>query len=400
MKKIVTIILTLWSLGAFAQITTKIGQSSPNLVFEKIINFNQNNATLADFKGKVIILDFWATWCSPCIKSLPELETLQTKYKSDLQVITITSDPAERIEKFLSKKPLKLPIVIDEQRKLATVFPHRTVPHTIVIDKSGTVRAITSSSQITEEIIGKIINGQEVNITEKKDVMDFDPSKPLSGNENFTYQITITPFQEGYPSFSTIHTGEGIYKNRRIYGTNLVAQSLFEIAYQFPVSIRTIVEVKDLNKMEWSKDNAICFELIVPEKLSEQRFEIMKQQLELYFDYKAVTEERLRKVKVLRQVKDSPKNLLTKSSDKTEAYASYGGKGLSMKKSPISTLAEFLESQVDIPVVDETNLIEKYDLEIAWYNENPQQIHQELKKIGLELVSEERKIKVLVIKDK
>jgi uncharacterized protein (TIGR03435 family) len=400
MKKIVTIILTLWSLEAFAQTTTKIGNSSPNLVFEKIINFNQSSATLADFKGKVVILDFWATWCSPCIKSLPELEALQIKYKSDLQVITITSDPTERIEKFLSKKPLKLPVVIDEQRKLATVFPHRTIPHTIVIDKSGIVRAITSSSQITEEIIGKVISGQEINITEKKEVMDFDPSKPLSGNENFTYQITITPFQEGYPSFSNIHTGEGIYKNRRIYATNLVAQSLFEVAYLFPVSIRTIVEVKDLNKMKWNKDNAICFELTVPEKLSEQRFEIMKQHLELYFDYKAVIEERQRKVNVLRQLKNSPKDVLTKSSDKTETYASYGGKGLSMKNSPLSKLAEFLESQLDIPVVDETNLIEKYDLELAWYNENPQQIHQELKKIGLELVSEERKIKVLVIKDK
>ncbi|MFN7494013.1 MAG: redoxin domain-containing protein [Cyclobacteriaceae bacterium] len=400
MKKIVTIILTVWSLGTFAQTTSKIGNSSPNLVFEKIINFNQNKATLADFKGKVVVLDFWATWCSPCIKSLPELEALQTKYQSDLQVITITSDPAERIEKFLSKKALKLPVVIDEQGKLATVFPHRTIPHTIVIDKSGIVRAITSSSQITEEIINKVINGQEVNITEKKEVMDFDPSKPLSGNENFTYQITITPFQEGYPSFSNIHTGEGFYKNRRIYATNLGPKSLFEIAYQFPVSIRTIVEVKDFNKLKWNKDNAVCFELTVPDKLSEQRFEIMKQHLDLYFDYKAVTEERLRKVMVLRQLKDSPKIVLTKSSDKTEASASYSGKGLSMKNSLVSKLAEFLESQLDIPVVDDSNLIEKYDVEIAWYNENPQQIHQELKKVGLELVSEDRMIKVLVIKDK
>jgi uncharacterized protein (TIGR03435 family) len=71
-----------------------------------------------------------------------------------------------------------------------------------------------------------------------------------------------------------------------------------------------------------------------------------------------------------------------------------------MKNSLVSKLAEFLESQLDIPVVDDSNLIEKYDVEIAWYNENPQQIHQELKKVGLELVSEDRMIKVLVIKDK
>ena len=71
-----------------------------------------------------------------------------------------------------------------------------------------------------------------------------------------------------------------------------------------------------------------------------------------------------------------------------------------MKNSSIETLASFLESQLNIPVVNESKLTKLYDLELPWYNENPGQIHEELKKIGLEIRDAERKIEVLVIKDK
>jgi uncharacterized protein (TIGR03435 family) len=60
----------------------------------------------------------------------------------------------------------------------------------------------------------------------------------------------------------------------------------------------------------------------------------------------------------------------------------------------------FLEDQIHIPVVDETRLKDLYDLHILWYNEKPEQIHEELRKLGLELIDAERKIEVLVITDK
>jgi uncharacterized protein (TIGR03435 family) len=71
-----------------------------------------------------------------------------------------------------------------------------------------------------------------------------------------------------------------------------------------------------------------------------------------------------------------------------------------MKASDISILADFIQSQLNFPVVNETNLKSKYDFDVPWYNENPNQIYSELKKLGLELVDGKRKIEVLVIKDK
>lgn len=398
-KHLVIFVFLAVSLNVVAQTESLLGKKSPDLTFGTIVNFEKTKATLNDFNGKVIILDFWATWCGPCIQSFPELEKLQAKFRNDLQVITITDDPEARIKRFLEKRKTTLPVVIDEKRELAQHFPHRTIPHTVIIDKSGTVRAITTSSEVSEELIKNILAGNAVSVKEKKDVIDFDPSLPLSGNGDFTYQLTMTPFKEGFPSFSN-SLGGSPYEGRRIVAVNVSAKTLFEIAHQFPPGIRTALEVADPSKFSWdNKQNIVCFDLIVPEKLGDKRFEIMKQQLEIYFGYQASIEQRVRPVKVLQRIKNTDVKL-TESKAATQPSSSYSGKGLSMRASGISTLADFLESQINKPVIDETGLGSLYDLDIPWYNENPKQIHEELKKIGLQIVETERKIQVLVIKDK
>lgn len=398
-KHLVIFVFLAVSLNVVAQTESLLGKKSPDLTFGTIVNFEKTKATLNDFGGKVIILDFWATWCGPCIQSFPELEKLQAKFRNDLQVITITDDPEARIKRFLEKRKTTLPVVIDEKKELAQLFPHRTIPHTVIIDKSGTVRAITTSSEVSEELIKNILAGNAVSVKEKKDVIDFDPSLPLSGNGDFTYQLTMTPFKEGFPSFSN-SLGGSPYEGRRIVAVNVSAKTLFEIAHQFPPGIRTALEVADPSKFSWdNKQNIVCFDLIVPEKLGDKRFEIMKQQLEIYFGYQASIEQRVRPVKVLQRIKNTDVKL-TESKAATQPSSSYSGKGLSMRASGISTLADFLESQINKPVIDETGLGSLYDLDIPWYNENPKQIHEELKKIGLQIVETERKIQVLVIKDK
>lgn len=399
MKQLTVILLLLFFCdNAFSQENSKLGKKSSELAFDIILNFEKNNAKLSDFKDKIVIIDFWATWCSPCIESFPHFEKLQNKFPNDLQIITITSDPEVRINRFLENRKMNLPIVIDKNESLSEIFPHGSIPHTVVIDKSGIIRAITTPSEITEELITKILLGQEINIEEKNKVQEFGSLFPLSGNENFIYQVTITPYNEKYHTYSNVSGGEEPYTGRRILATNLAARALFEIAHQFPPRIRTILDVSELSKFEWSKQNAICFDLIVPEEIGEKRFDIMKQQLEIFFGCKSLVEERLRPVKVLRRIKGA-EILITESKKGTVPNSNETRNLLSMKASPIDKLAEFLENQIHEPVVNETNLSGLYDLEIPWYNEKTGKIHEELKKIGLEIVDQERVIKVLVIKD-
>lgn len=377
---------------------SKINKQASDLEFAKILNTEKTANKLSDFNSKVVILDFWATWCASCIASFPHLEELQSKFSNEVKIITITDESEERINTFLQKRKLSLPIVLDTDRKLAAEFPHRSIPHTVILDKYGTVRVVTTPEQINEEILKQIIAGQQTNLSEKIDNLKFDPSKPLSSNDNFTYQITVTPFQSGLPSMSNPTGGSGVYKGRRILCTNLSPKSLYEVAYQFTVGIRTIIEVKNKKEFDWSEETAICFDLILPEEIGERRFDIMKQHLSYLYDFKPVIEKRQRNVKILKRI--DGQNPVIKQATGGKKEVGYGGRGLSMKNAEIKTIAEFLESELNVAVIDETKLNGLYDLELNWYNENPNQIYDELKKIGLEIVSGTRDIDVLVIYDK
>jgi thiol-disulfide isomerase/thioredoxin len=394
--RITILLLILTSLQLHGQ--SILNKPAGELEFSKILNSDKTSAKLSDFKSKVVILDFWGTWCAPCIEALPHLESLQNKFSNDLKIITITDESEERINKFLKKRNVSLPIALDNDKKLASAFPYRSVSHTVIIDQNGIIKAVTTPEKINDEILKQVIAGQQINLPEKVDIMNFDQSKPLSGNTNFMYQITITPYQNGLPSMSNPTGGNGVYKGRRILCTNLSPKSLYEIAYQYPISIRTVIEVKDKSKFNWNEQTAICLDLIVPEEIGERRFEIMKQQLNYIYDYKVVIEKGLKKCKVLKPI--DGQSITIKSAVGGKKEYGYNGRGLSMKNAEIKTICEFLEGELNVPVIDDTKLTGLYDLELNWYNENPDQIHEELKKLGLQLVSETRDIDVLAIYDK
>ena len=105
MKKItIVIVMAMLCLNFSAKaqaedVTTKglqIGQEVPNVTLTNLYNYKNasgkvaTTAKLADFKGKLLILDFWATWCAPCVASIPKLENLQKQFEGKLQILPVT----------------------------------------------------------------------------------------------------------------------------------------------------------------------------------------------------------------------------------------------------------------------------------------------------------------------
>lgn len=103
---------------------------------------------LSDYRGKVIVLNFWASWCPECVEEMPSLNTLYEKYKgNDLVVLGISADRAlESVKRLLSKTQVKYPLMLDTTG--GALFRRYTIiglPSTVVIDKNGF---------ITERFIG------------------------------------------------------------------------------------------------------------------------------------------------------------------------------------------------------------------------------------------------------
>jgi cytochrome c biogenesis protein CcmG/thiol:disulfide interchange protein DsbE len=95
------------------------------------------------FKGQVVIVDFWATWCAPCRKSFPAYQGLVDEFSGKLTVIGVSvDDDAAGIEKFRSETGVKFPLVWDEGQAVSGSYKPGTMPTSFVLDKSGIVVAI------------------------------------------------------------------------------------------------------------------------------------------------------------------------------------------------------------------------------------------------------------------
>lgn len=104
--------------------------------------------SLADLKGEVVILNFWASWCSPCRRELPRLDALHAEIaKRGGQVLAISIDNESRnVDRFAKVHALKLPIVHDGPDGLARALDVRHVPFTLVLDRNGDIAYTTSRS--------------------------------------------------------------------------------------------------------------------------------------------------------------------------------------------------------------------------------------------------------------
>lgn len=119
-----------------AQAALKVGDALPDLA-----SFQLAGTLPSSLKGKVVIVDFWASWCLPCAESFPVLDELQKKYGDRLVVIAVNVDEkAGNMEKFLKKHPVTITVVRDAEQKLVASAAPETMPTSFIIDRDGKVR--------------------------------------------------------------------------------------------------------------------------------------------------------------------------------------------------------------------------------------------------------------------
>ena len=161
----------------------EIGDTIPEQLWNlplQVVNHpnGKDTITLNDYRDKkLIILDFWATWCAPCIASLVKLENIEKKLAADFKLIPVTRENTETIAKRLAHRELK-PFSIYNDTLLNSIFPHRSIPHQIWV-KGDSIVHISDASHSTEEHIRATIGGELPAMEAKFEMLDFDKLKPL-----------------------------------------------------------------------------------------------------------------------------------------------------------------------------------------------------------------------------
>lgn len=96
---------------------------------------------LEEYRGSVVILNFWATWCAPCVEELPELHSVAERYRENGVVVfgVLHQDDPDRAAEFLRSLNVNLPLLIDRDERVARRYRVRGLPHTFIIDRQGKV---------------------------------------------------------------------------------------------------------------------------------------------------------------------------------------------------------------------------------------------------------------------
>lgn len=116
----------------------------PRQVEKKAPTFSISNDSgsvdLSRYRGKVVVLNFWATWCPPCIEELPTLMELQSKMPQVAVIAISTDEDADAYKDFLTKHHLNLTTVRDGQQRVSSMYGTFRYPETYVIDRNGVLR--------------------------------------------------------------------------------------------------------------------------------------------------------------------------------------------------------------------------------------------------------------------
>jgi thiol-disulfide isomerase/thioredoxin len=104
----------------------------------KLVDGNGKVASLEEFKGKIIFVNFWATWCPPCIAEMPSMQKLYTDYQDKIVFLFVTTDSFEKANAFLIKEDLNLPI-FQSVSNPPLEMESSTIPATYLIDKQSNV---------------------------------------------------------------------------------------------------------------------------------------------------------------------------------------------------------------------------------------------------------------------
>jgi len=120
----------------------RLGQPAPDFALNDLAN---QPVTLSSFRGqKVVVLDFWATWCGPCRMAMPDLQTLHEDLKDrGVELVSVNqAESAERVRSFIERKKYTFRTVLDRDGAVGNQYGVRAIPALVVVDKQGLVRRL------------------------------------------------------------------------------------------------------------------------------------------------------------------------------------------------------------------------------------------------------------------
>jgi thiol-disulfide isomerase/thioredoxin len=206
--------------------TLTVGQPAPPLAFTTLYGAPEGTKTdWPSLHGKVVVLEFWATWCAPCIAEIPHLNALaESLASSNVQFISIDDEDPALIKTFLAKKPITGWVgLVDGKSKLFETYGAQLRPTTVIIDTEGRVAATLSADLIGKDQLAALAAGKPVVFPEDKEAAVRDrilkqartaiadsSASPETKSVHPIFEISISPGDpDGQPSIMMHNRSDG-----------------------------------------------------------------------------------------------------------------------------------------------------------------------------------------------
>ncbi|MFS8082153.1 MAG: DUF547 domain-containing protein [Ginsengibacter sp.] len=184
-------------LTANAQDGYKTHNTISNFKTERILNYSSEKSDFNSLKKQITIIDFFGTWCIPCLRALPHLDSLQKQFPNTVRIMLVSVEKENVLQKFVDDhKARNFPLVVDEGNKISDLFQPPSYPYTVVINSANNILAITEASSLNADQISGWLEIKSNAISEvvpsKKDTSTFvknTQSAPVNKDNELSQQF-------------------------------------------------------------------------------------------------------------------------------------------------------------------------------------------------------------------
>lgn len=391
----------------------QIGNSIPSVDFQVVGDTAIHNT--AEWKDKIVVLDFWSVWCISCIEAFSKMEAIQEMLKDSIQIILVTRNTDEQVNKLLGKIKIprpKLPLITSDTT-FSLLFPYTTIPHYVILDGTGKLLHITYSYNITASNLKALVRGKMLHLSLKDDLPDFNPAEPLikeGGGRLVKHAKFYSLLLNRLDGFSGVRQQEykdSLANTAGLKFINTPLLQLFKFAYgqghfkDYHFDNRTIIESVDSGRFRlpddpllidsWRSENTFCYELSIPYSNSKNVFQRLQQDLAYFFPYEVSIEKRMVRCYVLNDT-------VTANTTYHSGSTTHGKiKEFEMKSFLYRLNAAFPINQ--LPIIDQSGKLQVQIDPALLKGTLPDLIHK-LPEYGFKLTEKMVELNMLVIRDK